>query len=663
MCGIFGQIGQELVSGDHLLRQLRLLAHRGPDGAAVALFEDGTAKPKLYADRPARDNLGTWKPLPDDALPPSRIALGHLRLAIVELSDLGRQPMASADDSLWIVFNGEIYNHVELREDLEVLGHKFTSHSDTEVILAAYLEWGVDCLSRFNGMWAFCLLDRNRGKIFFARDRFGVKPLYFWKNRRNLYFSSEIKAFMAVDCFSFRPSSRHMMSYLENGPSECEVETMFLDVVRLEAASFVFEDVDADFDPVLAQRRWWSLEIDDSKETFDPRVQDRLSNRYFELLKSAVSLRLRADVEVGSALSGGLDSSSVVYLAAELLKAAGVENRQHSFSSVYRSSELEACDESHYIELMAGFCGVRSNTIEPMPSQVPDAHRRMIWHLDTPPDSTLMSSWHTFQLVKQTGIKVTLDGQGADEQLAGYLFYLPHRLCGYGLADLTRQFSAFLTKHPARIAVGALLLAGAAQIAPSKLGKFLHPRHRLRMEDIKRGANWALRRDSGTNLANLIHYADRTSMAFSIESRMPFLDFRLAEFLAKVPECYKIHNGWTKALARSAFSGKLPNQIVWRKDKLGWPIPEKQWSDGPLRDWFERALDANGQSLDEPLAQRIEPMVTKGNIEQRVRVINLFAWLDTFGSGNWRQFEPSRTSANREVATPGSTPLTTREPI
>ena len=610
----------------------------------MALFVGLADEPELYADRPTRNGLSTWQPLPHGRLPDSRIALGHLRLAIVELSDLGRQPMASADNALWIVFNGEIYNHVELRDELVQLGHRFASHSDTEVILAAYREWGVDCLKRFNGMWAFCLIDRSRRKIFFARDRFGVKPLYFWRDGRSLYFASEIKAFMAVDRFSFDPSMERMLAYLEDGPSEWEVETMFRGVVKLDAASFIFEDIDTVFDPVSAQRRWWSLEVDDSKESFDPGISASLANRYFELLKSAVNLRLRADVEVGSALSGGLDSSSVVYLSAELLKDVGVRNRQHSFSSVYRTPGASECDESHYIELMAGYCGVQSSTIEPMPSNVPEAHRKMIWHLDTPPDSTLMSSWHTFQLVKQTGIKVTLDGQGADEQLAGYLFYLPHRLHGYGFSDLGRQFSALLAKHPTRVALGALFLAGAARLAPSIVGTFLHPRHKLRMEDVRRGANWALRRDCGMNLANLIHYADRTSMAFSVESRMPFLDFRLAEFLAKVPECYKIHNGWTKAIARDAFAGKIPDEVVWRKDKLGWPIPEEQWSNGPLRGWFERSLDARGRNLDALMAARTEPMVRAGSIAQKVRVMNLFAWLDTYGSGDWRQFESGAAS-------------------
>lgn len=641
MCGIYGFISSAPQSSDHILRAADLIAHRGPDGVGIALFESPTATPRLFGSdatgEPGPPGSADWRPMPA-SFPPAAIGLAHRRLAIVELSMLGHQPMPSDDGACWVLFNGEIYNHVELRDELIALGHRFKSHSDTEVILAAYREWGVDCLHRFNGMWAIVLIDRVSNRLFVARDRFGVKPLYFWKDGRTLHFASEIKAFLAHPNFAVRPDAARAGDYLKNGPSEWRDTTMFEGVVRLGAGRMIVAALGDDIDVLGAQRSWWSLNTNADKPSFDAGLAERYADEYRDLLDKAVRIRLRADVEVGSALSGGLDSSTVVWLGAQALKAQGVSHRQHSFSSVYKAPGAEACDESPYIERMAAACNLQMNTIEPQPIDVPKEHRRMIWHMDTPPESTCMSGWHTFKLVQRTGIKVTLDGQGADEQLGGYLFYLPHRLSGVGPLMAIRELASMMAVHPFRLAAGAMTLSLAQRSRLARSLMRLRPNHQRIVAQLHNGMNKHLLVDAQTSLCNLIHYADRTSMAFGVESRMPFLDVRLAEFLATVPETYKIHHGWTKHIARLAMADRLPREVVWRKDKLGWPIPERQWSQGPLRDWFEAPRQQLRRFDQWGIGGHFAGALDSNDITMKVRSINLSYWAEVFVDGGWRDF-------------------------
>jgi asparagine synthase (glutamine-hydrolysing) len=544
--------------------------------------------------------------------------------------------MTDSSTGNWIVFNGEIYNHVELRQELRAAGYEFRSHSDTEVILRAYEAWGSECLSRFNGMFAFVLFDPRRRRLFIARDRFGVKPLYLWRFPGGLAFASEIKAFLADPRFVVTPDKAQLSSYLDKGPSEFKIDTPYRGVVRIPPSSFI----EGDLDDVVSGRctisTWWRLEPTASNERWNEASALKHAERYVELLDSAVELRLRADVPVGSALSGGLDSTSVVWLIARQAVAQGRAGRQATFSSVYRSPGNEHCDESPYIERVATLLGVQMNTIEPRPLDVPTEHARMIWAMDTPPESTLMSSWHTFKLAQRTGIKVTLDGQGADEQLAGYKTYLAIEMASRGLRAVG-ELPALLRVHERRVALGAVGATMARPIA-AVLGGVLGARRSRVLEQLGMGLNAALAQDCFHGLSNLIHYADRTSMAFGVESRMPFLDYRLAEFLAALPSCYKIHDGWTKHIARRAFDGKLPAEIVWRKDKMGWPIPEQTWESGPLAQWFAAPRSAVAQMDELGVGTAFRRALASPTIATRVRALNLHAWRRTFVDNGWKDF-------------------------
>ena len=551
MCGIAGYIASQLADQTPLKKMTDAIIHRGPDGEG-----------QYYA--------------PD-------FALGHRRLAIVDLSEAAAQPMHYLDRYV-ITYNGEVYNHPELREELTRHGYRFNSESDTEVILASYDYWGVDCLNKFNGMWAFVLYDKQEQQYFIARDRFGKKPLYYIHSADHFVFCSEVKGIYASGLVEKAPNKSYLKNYLENGPNEYDAETAFASVYRFPFAHYFLGSKEQ----LLNQpqfTRYWELTTNTSNERFCPNKAKDYAQQYYDLLADAVKLRLRADVKVGSALSGGLDSSSIVYLVNQQLKAQGKADLQETFSSVYKSDGTQDCDESHFIDLLAKELNVNSNQIEPQEQDVPAEHQKVIWAMENPPESTIMSSWHTFMKVKQARITVNLDGQGADELLAGYTPYISSYFMSISLVDLYKELFSFLQLPDVRKRViQSFFLAHFRFFFGHKIYTKLFMK--LKGHKAPSQLNETLKDSFTQGLVTLLHYADHTSMAHSVESRAPFMDYRLVEFLAQVPACYKMHKGWTKYLARLAFDKKLPDEITWRKDKMGWPIPEEHWFRGNLKDWF-----------------------------------------------------------------------------
>jgi asparagine synthase (glutamine-hydrolysing) len=613
LCGVIGIFTDDREAMLPLERMAAALLHRGPDGS------------------------GMWTE--------NAVGLAHTRLAIIDRESRSAQPMHYASRYV-LSFNGEIYNYRELKEELKREGYAFATESDTEVIMAAFDRWGVDCLHRFNGMWAFVLVDRSARRVFIARDRFGVKPLYFAAFSKGVAFASETKALLCHPSISRTPSLEYSNSYLVYGPREYSGSTPWVGVERLESAHYIESSIEDLVRGYVKPRRYWKLEGIDSDEHYDESRADQLADEYRDLLDSAVRLRLRSDVKVGSALSGGLDSSSVVALVNAQLRSVGQSDKQETFSCVYKTPGTLYCDESSYINLIAKRLDVNSNQVEPVASDIPDFHRQMIYYLDHPPESTLMSGWHTFMRVAKTDVVVTLDGQGADEQLAGYPRYLiPH------LAYSRRPMrdSARIARMPG---AGAFVGLGLAAALTRRVGmpRLLPNVLKAAGKQVYDGSplNSALSFDCANSLQNLIHYADRTSMAFSIESRMPFLDFRLAEFLAKIPAAYKLHHGWTKHLARRAFSGTLPDEIVWRRDKMGWPIPEGYWFRGVLRDWLVSKLRSS--SFLPQLRVSREDYEKQGTAEQlrrSIRMLNLAVWHDVHVEQRWAPGDTLRRSLQR----------------
>lgn len=595
MCGIVGIVSTSEVCPENLRAMSDTMVHRGPDGEGIYISNG--------------------------------VGLAHRRLAIVDLSEAGKQPMQYLDRYV-ITYNGEIYNHPELRLELEEKGYEFCSQTDTEVIMAAYDYWGTGCFNKFNGMWAFCIYDRVEDRFVLSRDRFGIKPLYFWRDGKSFVFASEIKALLAYEHFGKpRPNLEYLNCYLREGPNEQLPETAFEGVYKFGVSSFAVCSRDELLEGRIPETSYWMVRPNLSSEAFDHQKLEEFSEKYRELLRDAVRLRLRSDVKVGSALSGGIDSSSIVSLVNDLHAGEGSEGRQETFSSVYKAPGTISCDESEYIDQLAQHLGVHSNQIEPDEKDIPDEHAQMIYHLETPPTGTLMSSWHTFKLVGRSDVTVTLDGQGADEQLAGYDGYVTNYVANLSLSAAIQE-CGFTGRSQRRRALKGLVIKVASMILGRKLAlRFLEKVSKsISLQAMPLNQKLAL--DLRNNLITLLHYADKTSMAYSVESRMPFMDFRLVEFLFEVPAGYKFRKGWSKYLSRVAMRDKLPKNILWRRDKMGWPIPEEYWFNGGLKDWLDRKVydSAFLRKYFDTQVRSYESL----SVRQKLNLLNLAVWSDTF---------------------------------
>ena len=635
MCGIISIFSTQPIDPNVLVKMNNLIRHRGPDDEGFVFFhQDGvsslggndTPESVFKASIPYRP-VGLLESV---SVPTSFSAMSHRRLSIQDLSPLGHQPMSYLVGRYWIVFNGEIYNFPEIRMELEALGYGFNSHSDTEVILAAYDCWGAECLSRFNGMWALVIFDTLKKLVFIARDRFGVKPLYWWTDGSVFLIASEIKAFLAHPRFSAQPNLKYLKEYLNFGPQEFLEECAFLGVHRLGHSRYILSSPHSLISKNFETIQWWNVAPNLSEEPYIESKAKEYADKYIFLLRDAVQLRLRADVRVGSALSGGLDSSSIVYLMNQVMRANGVEDKQETFSTIYPSPGTEDCDESGFIRLIADALSVHSNVIEPHAEDIAEEHAKMIWAMDTPPESTCMSGWHTFKLAQRCGIKVTLDGQGADEQLAGYLRYLSNWINDAPITSSFIQAPNLIKIHPTQVVAQAYAGSYSKKLLPGPVLKVIAGRRQI-FSRLDLSLNELLVKDMFSSLITLLHYSDRVSMAHSVESRMPFIDYRIVEFLASIPGIYKIWNGWTKNIARIAFDGFLPDCIVKRKDKLGWPIPERQWFNGTQKAWFETREESGYQYCkDNGLLLKELSDYRMLDITRRVRLINIDAWFNAF---------------------------------
>ncbi|MDQ2810183.1 MAG: asparagine synthase (glutamine-hydrolyzing) [Chloroflexota bacterium] len=660
MCGIFGiwHHDERAVDLGAVERATSALRHRGPDDEGYLLVETRTGRTTLCggpATPPALDlpRLSTFAGDHFD------LALGFRRLAILDLSPAGHQPMPSPDRRHWLIFNGEIYNYLELRAELQALGHPFRTGSDTEVILAAYAAWGPACLNRFNGMWAFALWQGARRDLFLARDRFGVKPLYTATAPDGTFaFASEIKALAAAGVVAFQPDPLAVAAYVAQGryPSAQAGATFWTGVRALPAAHYARVS-----SPAWTAQRYWGLPT----TAGPPTPQSAAGSTYRDLFDDAVRLRLRADVAVGTCLSGGLDSSSIVAVAGELMQrehAVSLErlgDHQQTFSAVY--DEAGRWDERTHIAPVLARTGAAGNSIVPTAERLWTDLDRLIWHQDEPfAGTSIFAQWCVMSLARERGVTVLLDGQGADEVLGGYRPFGPllgellrggHpgralaavRAIGAvtGLPQLPLLARALVGQAPAPALLrlrqhrvrgyvaeaglrpdlaAALLAAEAADAAPYVAGRTLH-RHlaRLVVED---------------SLPTLLRYEDRNSMAFAREARVPFLDYRLVEYAFTAAAPWRVHAGWTKWIQRQTVADRLPDSVVWRRDKVGFETPELAW----LRAGQDHLLDLLAPDsqvaayLDLPAARAAVPrLLAAGQTGLVWRWANLAGWLRAFG--------------------------------
>ena len=603
MCGISGLFDIEGINDfiHDFYRANEIVKHRGPDGHAIALFQVATQKAcKVYISENV-PGLGLKQDI--------NLALGHQRLAIIDLSANGAQPMPSADGTLWITYNGEVYNYIELREELKKLGHRFRSESDTEVILEAYAEWGEDCVTRFNGIWAFAIADLNRRKLFCSRDRFGVKPFHYYYDGHRFAFGSEIKQLL---CYSFVPKKmdeRAVYEYLAFGAVDYGEETFFSSIQKLMQGYNLTVNL---IDGSMAKSCYYQPLFQKNNDI----TYKEAALEFCRLLTDSVRLQLRSDVEVGSCLSGGLDSTSIVCLMRRELERTGKAHIQRTFSSHFDDEEA---DELEYMQEAIQATGVHSEFIYPSGDDLLNDLKRVVWHQEEPFGSTsIFAQWSVFKLVNQHGVKVMLDGQGSDEMLAGYVGLFPYYFKQLKARRQSLRFLietgkyAHLHDHPWPPLIGGKL----GQV----LGKFhkrpIQPAFSYRSDWLSNDFSQAYKDQAVypqttqikpfgesahlenmlfqmtfvNNLQSLLRHEDRNSMAFSIEARVPFLDHRLVEFAFSLPSRFKIRDGYTKRVLRDGMKGILPEKIRWRVKKLGFATPERKWRRTILKPLIEEAI-------------------------------------------------------------------------
>jgi asparagine synthase (glutamine-hydrolysing) len=577
MCGIVGfisRLGRKTLDVKRLTEMRDTMIHRGPDDAGVRLFEDG------------------------------KVGLAHRRLSIIDLSSAGREPMSSRDGRYWLTFNGEIYNFSDLRSELISKGYDFRSSCDAEVILASYSEWGTECVKRFNGMWAFAIWDTKLKTLFCSRDRFGIKPFYYYDNGDLFIFASEIRAILASGCASQQPCLESVAAYLDSGIVDGLETTFFEGIFRLKPARCLLISEGG-----TKLWRYWNLEV-------APRDAEMSSTdvaRVEESFEEAVRSHMVSDVPLGLSLSGGLDSSSIFAVASRIRK-----DRFSVFSSYFEDGDKY--DERYYFNKVADEYGAEKYSVLPDKNQLLDILPKIIWHLEEPPLAHgVYPRWHIMELASNH-VKVLLVGQGGDEIFAGYENYYWYflrdclaqrsslRFYRELLAMFGRNFSLASLSIFRRIQhllgyQGFHRMKGKAGHHP--LSAFSAAGERLSEIGSERGA-WersTRRGDSWLNeklyydatyslLPTLLKYDDKIGMAFSVECRVPFLDHRLVELVFSLSPFVKIRNGWTKYILRQAMNGILPPAVQWRPDKAVFPMPFSEWLKGRLlSEAEERILD------------------------------------------------------------------------
>ncbi len=607
MCGIAGFIDLQLSSDskrDLNFKMLNKILHRGPEASNV--FVDGP------------------------------VSLGHNRLKIIDLSDEANQPFEF--DDVVIVFNGEIYNYLEIKADLESKGFQFRTHGDTEVICAAYKCYGQNCVNLFMGMWAFALWDKAKQMLFCSRDRFGIKPFYYITQGQNFYFASEYKALKQLPVFSNQLNLHQLNRGLQMGWSVFGDETLYESVLSLEPAyNLIWRSGKIDI------VQYWDIDFTQPLSTLS---WEEKKDKFYQLFKDSVRLHSRSDVNNGTCLSGGLDSSSISSMYSTLLPDTKIK----SFSVFYEDD----VDERPYVrEVVKKYPNIDPYYFSPSQQQITESFHQVTYHADVPVyGSAYISQYFLMQLAKREGVTVAIDGQGADEYLGGYLHSF-YRVIGdmFSSAKLRKAFSLlnalserekFTVKKKRDFLLKSLVSAFSNEsvmynLEYRQLNSLLNENtDELFLPSATKDKfnNLLYHLLLSTTLPTLLHFEDRNSMAFSLESRVPFLDHRLVEFAFTLTREDRINDkAETKYILREALKPVLPKAVYERKDKKGFVTPgEVKWLGGPLK----HLLDINYNQFDWMKRNELKSMVEqykKGDIRKAAFIWRLAAtdyWLKNF---------------------------------
>jgi asparagine synthase (glutamine-hydrolysing) len=598
MCGIAGILSTDpsFITTNRLKKMADVIAHRGPDGEGFWIDDKGNA------------------------------GFAHRRLSIIDLSAAAAQPMHYLD-RYTIVYNGEIYNYIELKEILKNKGYQFRTQSDTEVLLAAYDYYKEECMQYFDGMFAFAIWDEKEQLLFAARDRFGEKPFYYALNEKEFLFASERKSLWSAG-IAKKINEPLLLNYLVSGLTETPIDktiTYYQDIFSLPPAHYITCRMTADRSNYeFAINNYWDL---DKEKKINITEEDAIE-KFKELFFISIQRRLRSDVSLGTSLSGGLDSSSII---AGIFKQGNAKNNLETFSAIFPGFEK---DESKYIRLITEKFGLNNKTIIPDATDLVQNIEKLCYHHEEPfSSSSIYAQFKVFELAKQNDVKVLLDGQGADEIMAGYKKYIHWYLqellktgpgSYYKEKKLLKQNKIEFTWGWKNFLAAWFPAQATNQLEKKEARKLL--RHPDMADDFK---NTYFDRQSifkpivfklndilyfntcQSGLEELLRYADRNSMAHGREVRLPFLNHELVEFVFSLPSHFKIHEGWSKWLLRKSMQHDLPADITWRKDKVGYEPPQRLWMEN--KDLQEYIHEAKKKLVEEKilrpavLSKKIQP--------------------------------------------------------
>jgi len=541
MCGIVGYYGS--LSKDQLQKMNDIQAHRGPDGEG------------LYCE--------------------GNVGLAHRRLTIIDVSAAASQPMYSKDGRYVLVFNGEIYNYQELRAELEQLGHVFVSTSDTEVILIGYEVWGKEVVNRLLGMFAFAIYDTKSKELFIARDRLGIKPVYYI-DEPTFAFASEIKALMSIEGVSHKIHAETLAKFLKFRVHDSDEQTFFAGVKRLLPGHYmVYKNGKKQI------TRYWKLSWNESFSS--TKSDDEYAQEFADLFRKVIKRHLISDVPLGFNLSGGLDSSGVVGVASKLIREG--QSDVHTKGNMYTFSALfpnQSIDESHYINEVEKWAQSTPVYSYPKPDEFWNEIRDWVRTQEEPTISSAPYAYYAVYRSAAQNVRVSLSGNGGDEILAGYLPYfrtyvqsaLDSHHYGVAVSEIIRGIPLFNRQYLNQIDI---IVRGRYRTMTPFLGKGLS-----KFKDVEfgysRNLNERLSQDvTKYSTPNLLRYEDKNSMAFGLESRVPFLDSELVEYVFSLPIDQKIKKGWTRYVYRNAMKGMMPELNRLRRSKIGFTNPEVAW--------------------------------------------------------------------------------------
>ncbi len=563
MCGIFGAMNLKL-EREKGISCLNRLSHRGPDG------------------------WGFWQE--------EGMSLGHRRLSVLDLSEKGKQPMTYGNGRYVIVFNGEIYNFIELRKELKMLGYSFKSESDTEVALASFIQWKEKCLLKWNGMWALAIWDRHKKELFFSRDRFGIKPLYYTEfsgEPYSLAFGSEMKALLPL-LKEIRPNAslltdtEKMLTY--EGRRECVIEG----ILRFPAGCYAYGDKRG-----LKIKRYWRTlnHLMEVPKTYEEQVE-----KFRELFLHACKIRMRSDVTIGTALSGGLDSSATIcamsHIASKEKEARLNKDWQHAYVAAFPGTTM---DESAYAKKVTDYLGMKSTFVNIEPLKAVNSLEHFLYLFEDVYVTSPIPMMLLYGELKRDGTVVTIDGHGADELFGGYTFDFLHALKDAGLhkEKMDKVLNAYIDSFPADGSNIALKSRSKGKLVANyyrreitrglsfkkkpPLPMYMKEERFRRLDHLNKKLYMSTHE---TILPTLLRNYDRYSMANGVEIRMPFMDYRIVSFAFSIGWESKLHGGYSKSIIRDAMAPFMPKEIAYRKTKIGFNTPIVEWMKGPLKEYF-----------------------------------------------------------------------------